>query len=291
MRRLLILLLTAGIFSTALFAQSKIITSSDFSSITPLLQKDTLLVMDDDDTLTTPLCREKTCQYLGGSAWYTWQSGLSKNNPDRIWKTIPQLLVINNLIFAVTKSVLTDPAIPVVLTKANQQGVFTLVLTARGYQMIAATEKQLQADNILALIEKNALIISSNNNISLPGFYLPTPWDKKPVRKVAYTDGIFYAAGQNKGVMLQELLSKTAQKNQIHHIIFIDDTYQNDVDMANAYKNDSNVDVTCIYFTRLTARQNAFISGKNAKALQKTANSEWYRIQHALSQNLIGFDL
>ncbi|MCX7121222.1 MAG: DUF2608 domain-containing protein [Gammaproteobacteria bacterium] len=294
----LLITLIFGIFLTAsCFAQSEIITANSFSTVKQLIEQNKhphhlLLALDDDDTLTMMPCPSPSnCQYLGGPAWYTWQSALSKNNPKRIWKNFPQLLAINNLLFVMSKMTLVDSQIPSALKMANQKGSFTLVASSRGYRMSGATEAQFTHDNILKFIEKGA-ITTHSDHISFPGIYLPKPWGgKDPLRHIAYIHGVLYLAGQNKGEMLQQFLDKTNQKNNIRSIIFVDDTEQNVVDVANAYKNDPTVNVISIHYTKLKEHKAAFLSGKNAKKLQALSNQRWFAIRDALKKNLPGFDL
>lgn len=279
-----------------IFASATIISTKTFNTINQLILKDkhphhTLLAMDDDDTLTMMPCPSSShCQYLGGPAWFSWQESLSASNPDRVWKSFNQLIAISNLLFNMSQMTLTDPAIPGALRAADQRGVSTLVMTDRGYRMIYPTENQFAKDDILAAIERDA-VKTKTDHISMPGFYFPSPWKQNTPRHIAYEHGILYVSGQNKGVMLHQFLNKTDDTKQITHIIFVDDTYKNDQDVFNAYKNDPKISVTCVYFTRLKAHKAAFTKGKNAKKLQAIATQQWQAIRTTLSKNLIGFTL
>lgn len=281
--------------TTICFANSVILSSNSFHEIQTLLQKQksphqVLLALDDDDTLTMMPCKTPAhCQYLGGPAWFTWQSQLPAHSKQRIFQAFPQLLSINNLIFTMSKMVLDDPAIPSTLQTTDHLGMSVVVASARGYNMIGATETQLQQNNILTLIEKNA-IKTFRHHISYPGFYFPKPWDNKPVRAIAYVHGVLYLAGQNKGEMLKQFLSKTHQANQIHTIIFVDDTMQNVKDVAKTYAQDPSMNAICIHFTRLAAHKAAFLAGKHAKHLQMQANQQWFAIRDALRKNLVDSD-
>lgn len=274
-------------------ANSTIISLASFKDVQKLLLKQkhphqVLLALDDDDTLTTMPCPSQNhCQYLGGTAWFEWQSKLPANSKDRIWKSFSQLLNINKLIFTMSRMGVDDPAIPDALKTADKIGVNTLVASARGYDMMGATEVQFSQDHIFKPIEKNALK-TDGGHISYPGFYLPTAWNNKPVRLISYVHGVLYLAGQNKGVMLQQFLAKTGNTKRIHDIIFVDDTMQNVKDVANAYAKDPAVHVISIHYIRLAAHKAAFLTGKNAKKLQAQANKQWYGIRETIKKNLIG---
>lgn len=81
-------ILVMGILiSASTFAASKIIQSNTFETVRNLLKnekspKSTLLALDDDDTLTMMPCpNHNHCQYIGGPAWFKWQSHLPSNSP------------------------------------------------------------------------------------------------------------------------------------------------------------------------------------------------------------------
>lgn len=282
-------------FITPIFADSTIVSLSSFNDIQQLLlqqqhPKQVLLALDDDDTLTMMPCpSQHHCQYLGGPAWFTWQSKLPTTSRDRIYKSLSQLIDINKLIFTMSRMVIDDPAIPETLKTADKLGMNMIVASARGYDMMGATEVQFSQDHIFKLIEKNA-IKTDGNHISYPGFYFPTAWNKKPTRPISYVHGTLYLAGQNKGIMLQQFLEKTNNAHKIRIIIFVDDTMQNVKDVANAYAKDPAVHVISVHYTRLSAHKAAFLTGKNAKQLQAQANKQWYAIRDAMRKNLIGSD-
>lgn len=295
MKKFVMLLLTLLFYcvSMSASANSTIVSLNNFRSIQHLLSQlkhpeHVLLVMDNDDTLTMMPCPIKNhCQYLGGPAWFTWQSTLSKNNKQRIWKSFPELLSINNLVFSMSKMPLTDSQIPATLKMTQQRGIKTIIASARGYDMQTATETQFTQDGIFDLIRNNA-IKTQNHHTSFPGTYYPDAWNKKPVRAISYVHGILYLAGQNKGIMLQQFLAKTKNTRNIRTIIFVDDTMQNVKDVASAYAKDTHTKVISIHFTRLASRKAEFLSGKNAKKLQAQANQQWFAIRYAMRNNLIG---
>jgi len=76
---------------------------------------ETLIVMDDDDTLTQMACYDGAlpfaCQYLGGSAWYNWQDSLVKNGIVSEYKaaeTEGELLKIASLLLSINNMIFTD---------------------------------------------------------------------------------------------------------------------------------------------------------------------------------------
>lgn len=295
LKKVLVVAATA-LFIQPVFASSSIITANSFKTVETLLQQDkqpqqTLLVMDNDDTLTMmPCASAKNCQYLGGPAWYQWQSQLSPADTQRVAKDTAGLLAISNLIFTATQSALVDPEIPNTLKMADDEGVSLLVSTDRGYPMSNATESSFNNLGIMAPIEKNALKTASGDT-GYASPYLPTPWDQNPVRSIAYMNGVLYGSGQNKGMLIEQLLQKTGNATNIRTIIFVDDTYKNVQNVADAYQNNTNVNAICIYFNRLETHKNNFLTGKNAKKLQAIATQQWTSIHAALTKNLPGLSM
>lgn len=295
MKRLIKPLLALLFFCVAMSASanSTIVSLNSFKDIQQLLlqqkqPKKVLLVMDDDDTLTMMPCPAKNhCQHLGGPEWFAWQSKLPANSAQRIWKSFPELLSINNLIFSMSKMPLTDSQIPATLKTAQQQGIKTIVASARGYDMLNPTETQFTQDGIFDLIRNNA-IKTPDDHSSFPGIYNPAKWNNNSVRAIAYVHGILYLSGQNKGMMLQQFLAKTKNTRKIRTIIFVDDTMQNVKDVASVYEKDADMNVVSIHFTRLAAQKATFLSGKDAKKLQAQATQQWFAIRHAMRKNLIG---
>lgn len=288
-----ITLFAAGLALTSTaFANSKIITSHSFQTVKTLLKntkhpKNTLLALDDDDTLTMMPCpNDNKCQYLGGPAWFSWQTSLPKNSPDKVANSFSELLGVNRILFSLSEMPLVQKDIPTVLEYAQDHGVKILAATARGYQMAQATMRQFQEDRILKFFKDNAIITPKGGN-GFVSTYLP----ERGSRKILYQNGMLYLAGQNKGLMLKDFLKKTNMTHKITHIIFVDDTLKNDQQVAAAYQHDQHVTVTCIYYTHLKTHKLAFTKGLKAKELQEKATKRWHHIAMALKDNLPGFTI
>lgn len=288
----LCLSLSALFFMSFSYAKSTIQTEKSFTAVAKLIQHDkhpskTLLVLDDDDTLTMMPCRDANhCQYIGGPAWYEWQAHLPPNSPDRVEKRFSDLLTANALIMDMSQMPLVSPNVMETLKLAKQRGIRILVASARGENMVNATETQFSQDHILKLIESDT-IKTPSGHVSFPGAYMP----KHGVRPIVYQNGTLFLSGQNKGVMMQDFLQKTKLSNTITHIIFVDDTFKNDQQMAAAFHKNPLINVDCIYYTHLKAHKANFLHGKNAGHLQAIAKKRWERISASLKENLPGNDL
>ena len=253
----------------------------------------TLLVLDDDDTLTMMPCSNsnnpKTCQYIGGPAWFDWQVSLPENSPDRVAKSFNGILDANTLLFTLTNMPYTETDIPMILYHlTTQKKVKLIVETSRGFDTASATARQFgnlpvtNNTNLLSLIDKSALKVSRLSNSTNPF----QPCDDNDARAVSYQQGVFYVVGQNKGQMLRCLFKKTDSK-QIKNIIFMDDTQKNVDDVYNEFLNDNRYNVVAIYYTRLENHKKAFTEGEKAKIYQQAAKRRWKDIKRAMQNNFI----
>lgn len=291
-------ILLSFFFIQPIYANSTIISTNSFSTIKHLIKKNKdphhlLLALDDDDTLTMmpcsgPLSQSKSCQYLGGPAWFEWQSKLPPSSKDRVWRTFSQLCAIDNFILSFSKMPIDDPQIPSTLKLADDLGVLTTVVTARDQHMINATETQFTQDRLLKLVKKDA-IKTPEGHLSFPGFYFPKVWNNKAVRPIAYLHGVLYESGLNKGEMIKQFLNKTHETKAIKNIIFVDDTMQNVKDVAATFAHDPNVNVISVHFTRLSKHKADFLTGPHAKELQAIATKQWKNINSALKKNVLGY--
>ncbi|WHI46747.1 DUF2608 domain-containing protein [Microbulbifer sp. ANSA003] len=269
-------------------------------SATPI---NTLLVMDNDDTLSMMPCAEKSqCQYLGGAAWYSWQETLLETDPNSgflVAKTKEELINISGLLFSVSNMVYTDDNIVPVLDSLRQSGVRLMVETARGDADVSATERQFKRlptpntsyQNLLELIRSNTLNFSPNNQFSLASPFKPC--DLSEARPVSYRQGIMYLAGQDKGFMLDCLLrsynssANSSEHYLISNIIFIDDSFENVESVYQAFKDNKKYEVIALHYTRLSKHKQDFMDGPQKKALQETAKKRWETIMASLNSALL----
>lgn len=300
--------LISTITSTTLFANAQIQPAGSFDVIKARVQgfgdegmKQTLIVMDDDDTLTMMQCTDQKkpekCQYLGGPAWYSWQSELIETNSTskyRVAQDDSHLLAIATLLLSINDMPYTDDIIPSVLSELPQKGSKLMVLTARGVTNVSATESQFQdlymtdanKINFLSFIKRHALVGKKSRISSIAGPIQPRDCNAK--RPFAYQQGVMYVAGQNKGEMLQCLLARTESKH-IKNIIFVDDTLQNVEDVYASFEHSKKYNVYAYHYTKLEAHKNALttLRGKQKENIyQEKANERWLKIKQTLASEL-----
>jgi len=263
----------------------------------------TLVVMDDDDTLTMMPCPTESeplrCQYLGGPAWFAWQQDLlNTESPYRVANDFNELLDISTLLFAMNNMVYTESAVPAVLSSLASKGVRLLVETARGVDTSSATADQfakLDADGLPAqsfqqLIADNSLVMDSANNASLPSPF--TPCNIPGARDVSYQQGVMFVSGQNKGNMLKCLLQNydnsmsVAPALPIRNIVFIDDTPENVEDVYKAFQHQQRYTVKALHYNALEAHKAALTSGPNSQRFQENAKLRWDAINTVMQKHL-----
>jgi len=284
-------------------AEAHMMATDSFSTLDSIIAEQghaqtTLLVMDDDDTLTMMPCTDASdithCQYLGGPAWSSWQQSLlGTASPYRVAASENELFAISSVLFALNFMDYAEPQLPQVLQSLTAQGVRLLVETARGNGDISATENQLanltldsspSSMSLQTLIATHGLAMPTMQS-SLPSPFMPCA--TQGVRPVSYRQGVMYVAGQNKGDMLSCLLSHTEPQSNITHILFIDDTEQNVQDVYTRFKDSAQYVVTAIHYTRLQQHKAALTSGPLSAVYQQQANLRWLTLKNIIATTLL----
>ncbi|WP_440874200.1 DUF2608 domain-containing protein [Thalassotalea sp. PLHSN55] len=279
--------------------------SENFSAISHQVKtwgaaQSTLVVMDNDDTLTMMNCPDHnntiTCQYLGGAAWFTWQQAQIENKSEpRVADNVTDLIAISGLIFSLSNMEYTAEQVPKTLNELSKKGVRFLVETARGNGNVSATERQFSqllmpsSISLQSFIKQHSLVFSQGNIASKPSPFEPCADEK--MRPITYQNGVMYLAGQDKGKNLKCLVKKyneqQAVKTKISHIIFIDDTLKNVKSVASAFKNSKEYTVNAIHYTALAKHKLALTKGSQASAYQQAAMNRWYKIKSTLELSLL----
>ncbi|NQZ57295.1 MAG: DUF2608 domain-containing protein [Lentisphaeraceae bacterium] len=268
----------------------------DFNQLTKIIAglkhpSKTLLVMDDDDTLTMigGLAADKK-QYLGGPAWFSWQQSLLKTKSTyRVAKSFPELLNISKLLLAVNHMNYSSSQVPGTLAFLTDSGVHLLVETARAPVNSSATVSQFSnlavkgnnSKNLLSLVSNNALVGKHSKMPSLPGPYKV----KDQTKTVIYQQGVLYCTGQNKGILLKNLLEAT-ESSDIENIVFIDDTL---VNVQNVYKEfkKSSYSITALHYTALSAHKQALTIGPKAQHYQRKSRDSWNALKRVLEKKMV----
>ncbi len=260
----------------------------------------TLVVMDNDDTLTMMSCPDstntQTCQYLGGAAWYAWQEDqITHHKKPRVTENSTDLINISGLLFSLSNMAYTRNNVAKTLNELTNKGVRLLVETARGNGNVAATEAQFSQLNISKnnslknLISTNSLNFNQGEIASKASPYIPC--ENTSMRAITYQNGVMYLAGQDKGSNLKCMLDNyNAQQgiaNKITNVIFIDDTLTNVESVQQEFSHSKEYTVLALHYTALAEHKLAFTQGNKAEEYQQVAMHRWYKIKAAMELSLL----
>lgn len=233
-----------------------------------------LVVFDDDNTLETTNKFDGHNQYLGSVAWSNWQSALIKTDPTSqyaIAKNDAAFFADENYIFSMIPMTPTEPGLASFIHTIEQQGTPVIVETARSATDLNSTQAQLQ----------KATMSFSNLEPDLSLDFTPPGG-----REVALQHGIMLVAGQNKGLMLQQLFAHIKALypsfKAPQAIIFVDDTNKNDDDVYNAFVNSG---ITIKTFTDNHMQPYVKRFNQHDKLLTTQA---WHRLARAAQRSIDG---
>lgn len=192
---------------------AKIIEIKYFNESVPYLTKDTLLVLDIDDTLLVPK------QMLGSDRWFQerikQQKGLSA--AEAFEKTLHEWEGIRHFI----EMQIVEPGMQKTIEALQKKEHLIMGLSTQALTLSKVTFKQLinnQIDLRLTAPQKSYYFQHENQG-------------------VLYVNGILFTAGTSKGKALFQLLEKTQQK--FKRIVFINDKASHLADVEQeATKND-----------------------------------------------------
>lgn len=221
----------APLGSAAHAPESQVTDIKDLAYVTTTLADNgtrrTLLVLDIDDTLLT------SQGFFGSDRWYEWQKHLAATDPAKV----PCLFDVISLNYEAGTQQLTQPDGPALI---NALPGDKLMLTSRNPLYRGGTLRTLND----------------------AGYTLPTPlagqaegrswrWRKAPDAResdVSYAQGIFMTSGQDKGLVLLDLLDRL--KLHYDRVILVDDGDANIRNMQAALRN-AGIDYHGLHYTRV----------------------------------------
>jgi Protein of unknown function (DUF2608) len=248
-------------------------TTSDFKDVASTIEQSAdqfgpdhlLLVLDIDNTL---LAMDRP---LGSEQWFDWQTYLLQNEPESpqlVAQSFQGILEAQGRLYQLGTMHPTQQDLPAIIRRIQRRGIATVVLTSRGDEFRAATERELVRNGFM--FGESALPVSA----SVSSTYLPydlanpeavglTTVDLESTangtpRPVSYANGIMMVAGQNKGIMLTTLLHRA--KRNIQAVVFVDNRAEQVASML-AYLSQHGIDTTTILYERVENEVKAFDYG------------------------------
>lgn len=245
--------------------------------------EETLLVIDIDNTLLTMQGD------LGSDSWFEWQEYLLEqepDSPDLVARDFVGLLEAQGLLFKLGKMRPSQPDLPSLVKQIQALGVPTLVLTSRGPEFRAATERELEAagyDFAATVIETDPFpadefLPYDPADLAASGL---TEQEREPYRlgeprPVSVARGIFMSAGQHKGAMLATVLHRAKRRPQA--IVFVDDHGRHVHRVADAM-NRRGIEATVLHYKRLDDSVQRFRYSDKTELTKR-----WRRLDAALKE-------
>jgi hypothetical protein len=194
---LLRLILLGLLFFASL--QAKVIDIQSFKEVSSYLTKETLLILDIDDTLLIPE------QMLGCDEWFTFRLKRRQNemaSSEALEKTLSEWEAIRHL----TNMEIVEPGSDKIVQGLQKQGHCVMGLTTQGLALATRTSQQLKAchfDLSSTAPSKEDCFFTLNSH------------------GVLYRNGILFTSGMPKGKALFQLCEKIGYKPQ--RIVFVND--------------------------------------------------------------------
>ncbi|GAM64104.1 hypothetical protein JCM19232_3380 [Vibrio ishigakensis] len=192
-----------------------------------------LIVIDIDNTLLTSTAD------IGGDIWYQWQRGKLDVKPAKDDKVECLFEDSIGLLYELVPMKTIEDQVPNTVRGWQDKGLTVMALTSRSPNYRYATEREMYRNQFDMTITP----LKEKGSDELP-IYIDNP-----ERPLSYINGIMMTTGMNKGTMLKYILDKTDQS--FSSVVFIDDSKKNIVNMEEAYKDDSTVDMSIFYYTKV----------------------------------------
>lgn len=240
LKNLLLCQIFAAVFTPSI--QAEILTVSTPEALRELLatnhpDQDTsgvLVVTDLDNTLL------ELDQDIGSEHWFLWQAGLIKDAAaieKPVARSVPDLLSLQSLITNLVPTHLVHSSQRELYNSLVERGANMIALTSRMIDNRDTTERELARQGLTFINKSLPLdLIGQNSNSESRGliFDSKNPQDSglttqilsdfkvTTSKPVAYSKGVLYTEGQNKGVMLASFLHRT-KISGLKSVIFLDD--------------------------------------------------------------------
>ncbi len=213
----------------ALNANAKIIATDDISTISSYIDKNTLVLLDIDNTII------ELAQTLGTPEWcadfYAKKRKLGMPEDEAIKITSEIFTRVNERSDAKPVDLRTSK----IIQELQKQGIIVLGLTARAHVLSEATARQLKSSNVNFNVGK----FKNKETNTLNG------------QRTQFKNGIIFAAGHNKGDCLKAFLSVTQWTPK--KIVFVDDRLKHVKEVEKAIFKD-NIAYTGIHYTLLNKK-------------------------------------
>lgn len=174
-----------------------------------------LFVFDVDNTLLA----FPTEQFVGSDHWYQWQRDLPDSSP----RKINCVFEMQAIAFRLQAMEATEDGYSARFVRSLQDRGFDVIgLTARGHDVRSVTERELARNGF------DFARSSPRGHPGIPAAYVPSKSREIPApREASFQNGLVMAAGQHKGAMLGDLLTRLDIGKHYDAVVFFDDVEKN----------------------------------------------------------------
>jgi hypothetical protein len=214
--------------------EAKIVETAHFSELKNYITKESLIILDIDDTLLIPV------QMLGCDEWFTGrlkkfeQEGLSR--PCALDKALAEWEAIRHL----TKMEIVEPETDSIVRSIQEAGYTVMGLTTQGLALATRTSRQLQD---LGIILPRSCLHKNDECVSVYG------------HTVLYRDGILFTSGTAKGEALFLFLQKIGYSPK--RVVFVNDKASHLQDVETSCVK-QNVEFIGLRYAYSDARKRAY---------------------------------
>lgn len=249
---------------------SELRSTKDFADVATAVEKaaekygpqSVLLALDIDNTVMS------MDNDLGSDHWFEWQRYLLENEPDSpllVAKTFDELLKVQGILYDQGRMHPPELEQPGMIARLQKLGIATILLTSRGPEFRAVTERELvrcgydfAATALPVSNVPNGTFLAYDplnpEKAGLSAAELATYKLGEP-RPVSYVDGVFMTAGQHKGIMLLTLLKRS--QRPIKAVIYLDDNVKHVGNVFSAAEA-RGLDVSTFHYQREDTRVQRF---------------------------------
>jgi hypothetical protein len=213
-----------------------------------------VLVVDIDNTV---LAMNRP---LGSDQWFEWQDYLQTNEPESpylVAKEFPDLLEVQGVLYNLGRMHPPQPDLPEIIKGVQKRGIDTVVLTSRGDEYRAATERELKRNDYdfgrTALptrdVQADCYLPYDIKDVKASGLTVveAAAFELKEAKPVSYGSGIMMTSGQHKGAMLLTLFGRSDR--DVKAVVYVDD-HERHVARVFAALSGRDIDATTFHYQK-----------------------------------------
>jgi hypothetical protein len=195
---------------------------------------------------------------LGSDHWFEWQNYLLKNEPESkylVADTFEGLLEVQGTLYSLGHMHPPQAEQPALIGKLQELGIATILLTSRGPEFRAYTERELKrcgydfAATALPVrdVPEGPFLAYDPEKPEKDGLTRTeiVALKLQEPRPASYANGLFLTAGQHKGIMLVTLLNDSPR--DIRAVVFVDDNIRH---VGNVFSSavDRDLEITVFQY-------------------------------------------